>query len=101
MIQPGGGCSLEMLHVLYNQIYNKKECKEDWGRAIIVPIHKKGDSMECGNYRAISLLSVTGKLYTKVLQQGLKIYVEEEMSEEQAGFRKGRGTVEQLFVIRQ
>src|SRR6218665_2549916 len=49
----------------------------------------------------ISLLSVTGKVYTKVLQQRLKRYVEEEMSEEQAGFRKGKGTMEQIFVIRQ
>ena len=58
--------------------------------------------MECGNYLAISLLSVTGKVCTKVLQQRLKRYVEEEiMSEEQAGFRKGRGTMEKIFVIRQ
>jgi len=57
--------------------------------------------MECGNYRAISLLSVTGKVYTKILQKRLKRYVEEEMSEKQAGFKKGRGTMEQIFVIRQ
>ena len=57
--------------------------------------------MECGNYRAICLLSVTRKVYTKVVQQRLKRYVKEEMSEEHALFWKGRGTIEQIFVIRQ
>src|SRR6218665_614850 len=71
------------------------------GQGYNSPNTQKGDRMECSNYRAISLFSVTGKVYTKVLQQRLKRYVEEEMSEEQAGFRKGRGTMEQIFVIRQ
>ena len=44
----------------------KKECPEDWGRAIIVPIHKKGESMECSNYRALSLVNVTGKVYQSI-----------------------------------
>ena len=59
--------------------------------------------MEYNNYEAISLLNVTGKVYTKVLQQQLKRYVKEEMSEEQAGFRKERGTMEQTIcrLIRQ
>src|SRR6218665_2180707 len=90
-----------MLHTLCNQIYYSKDCPKDWGKAIIVPLHKKGDRTVCSNYRAIRLLSVPGKVYTKVLQQRLKRYVEESMSKEQAGFRKGRGTTDQIFVIRQ
>src|ERR1700733_229235 len=101
MIQAGGDCSTEMLHTLYYQIYRSKECPKDWGKAIIVPIHKKGDKTECNNYRAISLLSIPGKVYTKVIQQRLRRYVEQAMSEEQAGFRKGRSTINQIFVIRQ
>src|SRR6218665_2393056 len=89
MIQAGENCSVEMLHTLCNQIYYSKDCPKDWGKAIIVPLHKKGDRAVCSNYRAISLLSVPGKVYTKVLQQRLKRYLEESMSEEQAGFRKG------------
>ena len=57
--------------------------------------------MECSSYRGISLLSIPGKVYTKVLQQQLKKQVEEVLAEEQAGFRPGRGTVDQIFVIRQ
>src|SRR6218665_3332833 len=94
-------CSVEMLHTLCNQIYYSKDCPKDWGKAIIVPLHKKGDRAVCSNYRAISLLSVPGKVYTKVLQQRWKRDVEESMSEEQAGFRKGRGTTDQIFVIMQ
>ena len=70
-------------------------------KAIIVPIYKSKDKQECGNYRGISLLSIPSKVYTKILQQRIRNYVEESVSEEQAGFRKGRGTIDQLFVIRQ
>jgi hypothetical protein len=90
-----------MLHSICSKIYTDKECPSDWNRAVIVPIHKKGDRMECSNYRAISLLSVPEKVYTKVLQQRLKRCVETAMDEEQAGLRQGRGTVDQIFVIRQ
>src|SRR3984885_12289194 len=80
MIQAGGDCSTEMLHTLCNQIYCSKECPKDWGKAIIVPIHKKGDKTECNNYRAISLLSIPGKVYTKVIQQRLRRCVKQAMS---------------------
>ena len=87
--------------VMPHKICDSKECPKDWGKAVIVPLHKKGDRKECSNYRAISLTSIAGKVYTKILQRRLKRYVEEAMSEEQAGFRKGRGTMDQIFVIRQ
>src|SRR6218665_3004613 len=72
-----------------------------WTKAIILPLHKKGDRVVCSNYRAISLLSVPGKVYTKVLQERLTIYVEDSMREEKASLRKGRETTDQIFVIRQ
>ena len=96
MIQAGGSCSVEMMHRLCNKIYYDKDCPRDWGKVIIVPIHKKGDRTECGNYKAISLISVPGKVYTKVLQQRMKGDIEDAMNEEQAGFRKGRGTMDTL-----
>ena len=101
MIREGEECSVEMMHTLCNRIYQGKKCPEDWGKAIIVPIHKKKDKTICSNYRGISLLSVPGKVYTRVLQQRLRRYVEEIVGEEQAGFRRGRGTVDQIFTIRQ
>ena len=101
MIREGEECSVDMMHTLCNKIYQEKRCPTDWGKAIIVPIHKKKDKTICNNYRGISLLSVPGKVYTRVLQQRLRKYVEEIVGEEQAGFRKGRGTVDQIFTIRQ
>ena len=62
----------------------------DWGKAIIVPLYKKSDERDCGNYRGISLLSIPGKVFTKVLQQRLMRYVESCLTEEQAGFRPGK-----------
>jgi len=101
MILAGGDSSISVLHTLCQKIYHEGKCPADWGKAVIVPLHKKGDKMECSNYRGISLLSIPSKVYTKVLQQRLKKKVEEVLAEEQAGFRPGRGTVDQIFVIRQ
>jgi len=101
MIQAGAECSVEMMHKLRQKIYEEKQCPVDWGKAIIIPIHKKNDKKESSNYRGISLLSISGKVYMQILQQRLKQYVEKTLAEEQAGFRIGRGTVDQLFVIRQ
>ena len=59
--------------------------------------------MVCRNYRGMSLFSIglPGKVYTKISQQRMKKYVEESLAEEQAGFRAGRGTVDEIFVTRQ
>jgi len=90
-----------MLHTLCNSRYQEKKCPAEWGKAIIIPIHKKKDKTDCKNYRGISLLNVPGKIYTKILQERLQRYMEEVVAEEQAGFRRGRGTIDQIFVIRQ
>ena len=71
-------------------------------KAIIVPIYKgKGDRGECKNYRGISLLSVPGKVYGRVLIEKVREVTEELVGEEQCGFRKGRGCIDQVFVMRQ
>jgi hypothetical protein len=101
LLQAGGEYVVDALLTLFNKIHEKTETPREWGEAIIVPIFKKGDKSECKNYRGISLLSVPGKVFTKTLQRRMKKYVEEAVAEEQAGFRPGRGTVDQIFTIRQ
>ena len=97
MIKAGEDCSVEMLHRLCNQIYYTKECPKEWDKAIVVPLHKKGYRTVCSNYRATSLVSVPGKVCTRVLQRRLRRWVEEAMSEKQARFRKGtRGATRNL-----
>src|SRR6218665_1943359 len=100
MIQAGEESSVAMMYTLCKRIYQEKRCPADWGKAIIVPIHTKKDKRDCNNYRGISLLSVPGKVYTSMLRQRLKRYVEKIVAEEQALFRAGRGATDQLFAIR-
>ncbi len=72
----------------------------DWTKAIIIPVYKgKGRRGECGSYRGISLLSMPGKVYGKLIIERVQRLTEEKISEEQ-GFRKGRGCVDHIFSFR-
>jgi hypothetical protein len=74
----------------------------DWKVACVIPIYKgKGDKSECGNYRGIILLSVVGKVYGSVLIEEVKRITDEKIGEEQGGFRKGRGCIDQIFGVNQ
>jgi sorting nexin-29 len=73
----------------------------DWQRSIICPIDKKGDKLVCNNYRGISPLCVPYKLFTSILRDRLEPLAERIISEYQAGFRKGRSTIEQIFTVKQ
>ena len=101
-LKQGGGAIVEWLVRLLNTCFDAGEVPEDWRMAIIVPLYKgKGDKHVCGNYRGISLLSVVGKVYGRVLANRLREGTDRWLSEEQCGFREGRGCVDQLFVVRQ
>ena len=69
-------------------------------RSVFIPIPKKGNAKECSNYRTIALISHTSKVMLKILQARLQQYVNHELSDVQAGFRKGRGTRDQIASIR-
>ena len=72
----------------------------DWGRGLIVPLYKgDGGKEDCGNYRGIALLSIVGKLFARILNGRLVPFLEEnELVEEQGGFRRGRGCVDVLYT---
>ena len=65
---------------------------QDWKRSVFIPISKKDNAKECSNYRTVALISRTSKVMLKILQARLQQYVNHELSDVQAGFRKGRGT---------
>ena len=73
---------------------------KDWKRSVFIPIPKKGNAKECSNYRTIALISHGSKVMVKILQARLQQYMNHELPDVQAGFRKGRGTRGQIANIR-
>ena len=72
---------------------------QDWKRSVFIPIPKKGNAKECSNCRAIALISHVSKVMLKILQARFQQYVNHELPDVQAGFRKGRGTRDQIAKI--
>ena len=85
-----------MLHSICQQIWKTHQWPQDWKRSGFIPIPKKGNAKECSNYRTIALISQASKVMLKILQAGLQQYVNFELPDVQAGFRKGRGTRDQI-----
>jgi hypothetical protein len=73
----------------------------DWQRSITCPVYKKGDKLVCNNCRGISLLCVPYKLFTRILRDRLEPVAERITGEYEAGFRKGRSTIDQIFTLKQ
>ena len=89
-----------MLHSICQQIWKTQQCPQDWKRSVFIPIPKKSNAKECSNYCTIALISHTSKVMLKILQTKLQQYVNCELPDVQAGFRKGRGTRDQIANIR-
>ena len=88
---------VKVLHSIYQQIWKLSSGhRTDWKRSVFIPVPKKGDAKECSNYRTIALISHTSKVMLKILQPRLQQYVNQELPDIQAGFRKGRGTRDQI-----
>ena len=89
-----------MLHSICQQIWKTQQWPQDWKRSVFIPIPKKGNAKECSNYRTIALISHASKIMLKILQARLQQYVNRELLDVQVGFRKGRGTRDQIANIR-
>ena len=72
---------------------------QDWKRSVFIPIPKKGNAKECSNYCTIAIISHASKIMLKILQARIQQYVNRELSDVQSGFRKGRGTRDQIANI--
>ena len=73
--------------------------RQNWKKSVFIPIPKKGNVKECSNYRTIALISHATKVMLKILQARLQQYMNYELPDVQAGFRKGRGTRDQIANI--
>ncbi|MDI3350308.1 hypothetical protein AFAEFNGA_00614 [Mycoplasmopsis arginini] len=92
--------AVKVLHSICQQIWKTQQWPQDWKRSVFIPIPKKGNAKECSNYRTIALISHASKVMLKILQARLQQYVNRELPDVQAGFRKGRGTRDQIANIR-
>ena len=91
--------AVKVLHSIYPQIWKTQQWPQDWKRSLFIPIPKKGNAKEWSNYRTIALISHASKVMLKILQARLQQYMNCELSDVQAGFRKGRGTRDQIANI--
>ena len=83
--------AVKVLHSICQQMWKTQQWPQDWKRSVFISIPKKGNAKECSNYRTIALISHASKVMLKILQARLQQYVNRELPDVQAGFRKGRG----------
>ena len=107
---PGDGITVELvqilkddavkvLHSIGQQIWKTQQWPKDWKRSVFIPIPKKGNAKECSNYCTIAVVSHPSKVMLKILQARLQQYMNHELPDVQAGFRKDRGTRDQIANI--
>ena len=91
--------AVKVLHSTCQQIWKTQQWPQDWKRSVFIPIPKKGNAKECSNYHTVVLISHASKAMLKILQARLQQYVNCELPDVQDGFRKGRGTRDQIANI--
>ena len=88
--------AVKVLHSICQQIWKTQQWPQDWKRSVFIPIPKKGNAKECSNYHTIALISHASKVMLKILQARFQQYLNRELPDVQAGFRKGRGTKDKM-----
>ena len=91
--------AVKVLHSICQQIWKTQQWPQDWQSSVLIPIPKKGNAKKCSNYCTIALISHTSKVVLKILQARLQEYVNRELPDVQPGFRKDRGTRDQIANI--
>ena len=91
--------AVKVLHSICQEIWKIQQWPKDWKSSVFIPIPKKGNARECSNYCTIALISHTNKVMLKILQARLLQYMNYELPDIRAGFRKGRGMRDQIANI--
>ena len=100
LLRYGGPKVIDAMHKICREVWKTGKWPEDWGHSTFIPIPKKGDLAKCTNYRTISLVSHASKVLLKVILSRIQHKTEQELPDEQAGFRPGRGTRDQITNLR-
>ena len=90
---------MKVLQSICQQIWKTQQWPQAWKKSVFIPIPKKGNAKECSNYHTISLISHASKVVLNILQARLQQYVKGELPDVQAGFRKGKGTRDQMANV--
>ena len=91
--------AVKALHSIYQKIWKTQQWPQNWKRLVFIPIPKKGNAKGCSNYHTIALISHAIKIMLKILQAKLQQYMNREIPDVQTGFKKGRGTRDQIANI--
>ena len=92
--------AVKVLHSICQEIWKTQQWPQDWKKSVFIPIPKKGNAKECSSYHTIALISHASKVMLKIFQARLQQCVNRELPDVQAGFRKGRGSRDQIANIR-
>ena len=91
---------MKVLYSICQQIWKTQRWPQDWKKSVFIPIPKKGNAKKCSNYHSVTLISHTSKVMLKISQARLQQDMNRELADVQVGFKKGRGTRDQIANIR-
>jgi hypothetical protein len=101
LIKYGGRALKQRIHRLIAKIWEEEQLPSQWNKGIICPVFKKGDRLDCKNYRPITLLNVVYKIFATILNQRLADIVEPTLGDYQSVFRPNRSTIDNIFTLKQ
>ena len=99
-LKAGMETSVDILHTLFQKVWEEEKIPGEWKEAHLIKLPKKGDLTNCNNYRGISLLSVPGKVFNRVMLDRMKEATDDKLRGNQAGFRRNRSCVDQIATLR-
>ena len=91
--------SVDVLYYLLHKVWEKEQIPEDWQRGLMVKLPKKGDLTKCNNWRGVTLMMVAAKGLGRMITTRIRDGIDKKLRHEQAGFRKGHGTKEHIFIL--
>ncbi len=101
MLKSLGSGDILWLTRICRLVWKTGKAPADWQTGVVVPIFKNGDQRDCSNYRGITLLSLPGKVFARIIERRCREIIEPKIQDIQCGFRPGRGTTDQIFTLQQ